>query len=303
VIPTLGFKHEKESGSRESPRQVTNLPKGSQIGSITVSPDGSTLLYTLLSGSTPADFRSQIRTIRTDGTGGESSLSDGRSLDLFPVFTPGGDQIVFSSNRFGRRLSIVAMNASGAPGITSLTSGDNNDLWPTIDSDPRPRLFYQSMVDTRAEPRLFTSPLDAPARRTDITATPTGALQPRIGPTNDWVLFSSVNEKTGKRDVFRVPSQGGPPQNLTNSPETDDFDPVWSKDGNRIAFVSDRARDTDDRPNYDIWVLDLSRPGSPVQITDNPAHDDMPLWDPAGGGIYFRSNRKGEWQVWRIPVK
>ncbi|MCS7033950.1 MAG: hypothetical protein NZ561_08135, partial [Phycisphaerae bacterium] len=305
VVPsrtqTIAAKDVTEGSSKEPPLQLTSLPKGTQIDTLTVSPDGQRLLFTILStGRDANEIRSTMVSLRTDGSGGTEFISDGKSLDLMPSFSPGGETILFSSNRTGRRLSICTMSAVGAPGVTNLTSGESHDLWPSMDSDPKPRLFYQALFDTRPDPRLFAAQLGTVAR-TDLTTM--GGTQPRINPKNDAILFASVNEKTGKRDLFRMSDRGGVPENLTNTPDIDEFDAVWNKDGSRIAFVSDRGVDEDQRNNYDIWVMDLARPDQPIQITTNPSHDDCPAWDPSGQFIYFRSNRGGEWNIWKINAQ
>jgi Tol biopolymer transport system component len=127
--------------------------------------------------------------------------------------------------------------------------------------------------------------------------------QPRVSPKNDAILFTQVNEKTGNRDIFRVSDKGGVPENLTDSPDSDQYDAVWSKDGGRIAFVSDRGVTDDNRRNAGIWVIDLLHGQSPRQVTHNGSQDDCPAWDPSGNFIYFRSNRGGEWQVWRVAAR
>lgn len=299
---SVAAKDVSEPAATEPPVQVTQLPRGTQVDTLAVSPDGGRLLFTTLvaggSGSV-GDFRSQMTVIKTDGSGGVDYLSDGKSLDLMPSFSPGGETIVFSSNRAGRRLSVWTMSAVGAPGITNLTSGESNDLWPNLDSEPRPRLFYQSMIDTRPDPRLFSTQLGT-VSRTDLT--PAGGMQPRISPKGDAILFCAVNDKTGKRDLYRMSDRGGPAENLTNTPDVDEFDAVWNKDGSRVAFVSDRAPDPDGRPQLDVWVLDPSRPDEPTRVTSNASHDDSPAWDPSGRAIFFRSNRGGDWNVWKIAA-
>jgi len=300
-VQTIAAKDTSEGSSKEPPVQMTRMPKGTQIDTLTVSPDGSRLLFTtLILGREPTDFRSQLVTTKTDATGGVEFLSDGKSLDLTPSYSPGGETIVFSSNRAGRRLSVWTMSAVGAPGVTNLTSGESNDLWPNLDSDAKPRLFYQSLIDTRADPRIFSTQLGT-VSRTDLTQM--GGTQPRINPKNDSILFSAINEKTGKRDLFRMSDRGGVPENLTNTPDVDEFDAVWNKDGSKIAFVSDRGVDEEKRNNLDVWVLDLTRPEQPIQITTNGSQDDCPAWDPTGAYIYFRSNRGGDWNIWRVATQ
>ncbi|WP_428940780.1 hypothetical protein [Fontivita pretiosa] len=310
-VDTIAMKDVTEP-ERPSPQQLTRLAKGTQIGSLAVSPDGTKLVFSVLSASPDAgagataarsEFRSQLLLINTDGSGGASILTDGKSLDLMPWYSPRGDQILFSSNRSARKLQVHAISADGAPGITRLTTGDTNDLWPTIDSDPKPRLFYQAMVDTRADPRLYMTQLGT-IFQTDLTTL--GGTQPRVSPRNDAIIFAAVNEKTGKRDIFRVSDGGGVPQNLTNTPDADECDPSWSRDGSKIVFASDRAT-ADGRNNYDIWMLDLSNAQGaahePVQITANASHDDCPVFDLTGNSVFFRSNRGGQWQIWNIAIR
>ncbi|CAN5466797.1 hypothetical protein BH10PLA1_BH10PLA1_08800 [soil metagenome] len=301
TISTIAWKDVTEGSKKISPSQLTRLPKGTGIDTIAVSPDGSSVLFTILIiGTEKNDFRSQMMLVKTDGTGGPTYFSDGKSLDLTPSFTPDGTQIVFSSNRAGTRLSIWQMSAVGAPGITQLTTGDTNDLWPSIDSDPRPRMYYQTLVDTRPDPRLFMTQLGTTIR-TDLTQQ--GGSQPRVSPKADSVVFTAVNERTGKRDLFLMSDKGGTPQNLTNTPDVDEFDPAWNKDGSQLAFVSDRGMDPEKRRNYDIWTMDVTKAEAPAQITSNGSWDDSPAWDNTGENIYFRSNRGGDWNVWKAPAK
>jgi hypothetical protein len=282
--------------------RITPSPQGMTVDAIAVSPDGTRLLLTALAGGAGDDpLRSQILLVRTDGTGRTETLTDGNTLDLTPAFSPGGDLVLFASNRAGRKLSLwQTPAASGSNVATQLTSGENHDLWPSLDSDPRPNLYYQSLIDGRNDPMLFASPMNTTTLRRDMHL---AGAQPRVSPANDWVLFTAVDAKTGKRDLWRVAAAGGAPQNLTRTPDVDESDPVWSRDGGRIAFASDRSTDAKKRRHFDVWVMDVSRPDRITQITSNASHDDSPAWDPAGRSLYFRSNRGGEWSVWKIPIK
>lgn len=300
ISSTLAMKDVTEGPQKEPPQQITKLPRGTQIDTLTISPDGTRLLFTVLYGKDRNTFRSQMIMIRTDGSGGSDYMSDGKSLEIDPSFTPGGDQVVFSSNRAGKRLSVWAMSAVGAPGIVQLTRGDTNDLWPTIDSAPKARLYYQAMVDRRPDPRIYMTQLGT-TTLTDLTQM--GGSQPRVSPKADAIIFTAVNDNTGKRDIYVMPDRGGVPKNLTNTPDIDEFDPSWNKDGTRVAYVCDAGVDQDRRQNLDIWVLDLSRPERPVQITTNGSWDDHPAWDPISNFIYFRSNRGGEWAIWKVVAK
>lgn len=299
-LTTIAMKDTSEGSTRPTPLKVASLEKGQSIGSMALSPDGRKILYTILSGKDGSDFRSRLVMVPTIPSRSAEYLTDGSALDITPSFTPGGDKILFASNRAGRRLQIWSMSATGQPGVTREITSESHDLWPSLDSDPRPRLYYQAMVDTRLDSRIFMTPLGT-VSQTDLTLQ--SGTQPRVSPRNDGVVFCSLNEQTGKRDIYRMSDRGGAPDNLTSTPDADECDPVWSRDGTRIAFASDRGADQEGRRNYDIWVIDLAKPREPIQITSNGSHDDNPLFDPSGGAIYFRSNRGGSWGIWKISLR
>jgi Tol biopolymer transport system component len=296
---TLAMKDVSEGSQRNPATQLTRQPAGTVIDSLSISPDGAQIVYTILQSTGGDEMRSQIMVMRSDASGGAQMYTDGRSLDIMPSFTGGGDQIVFASNRGGRELAIWSISAVGAPGITQLTTGDTNDLWPTIDADPRPRLYYEAYVDTRPDSRLYMTQLGTTIR-TDLTHI--SGSQPRVSPKADAVIFTAANSQTGKRDLYRMSDKGGEPQNLTSTPDIDEFDPVWNRDGSKIAFAADRGNDPETGRNYDIWMLDMARPERPVQITTNGSWDDSPAFDPTDNFVYFRSNRGGDWNIWKAPT-
>jgi dipeptidyl aminopeptidase/acylaminoacyl peptidase len=157
------------------------------------------------------------------------------------------------------------------------------------------------MVDTRPDPRLFVSQLNAYFQK-DLLPSFSGS-QPRISPKNDALLFTALNDRTSKRDIYRVSDRGGSFTNLTDTADADEMDPNWSRDGSRVVFATDRHHDDQGRAQYDIWIIDLNKPNSPTQITANASRDDSPVFDLTGTSVYFRSNRGGVWGIWKIPVK
>ena len=288
-------------------RQVTRLPAGTVVEALAAAPDGSQVVFTTISADADGTLRSQILAQKTDGAGEATEptpLTDGQALEVTPSFTPDGSQLVFASNRAGPMLSIWSMPATGDGGPPQqLTSGEAHDLWPSVDSNPKPRLFYQSLADDRPEPQLFSRPVDAPTPRRALLPG-AGATQPRVGPKADALLFAAAPDGAkGNRDIFRVSDDGRSPVNLTNTPDADEFGPCWANDGRRVAFASNRERPKESPDNYDIYVMDATRPKSPpLRVTTNGSWDDCPAWDAGGRALYFRSNRGGEWNVWRIEL-
>ena len=75
----------------------------------------------------------------------------------------------------------------------------------------------------------------------------------------------------------------------------DDREPSWSRDGNRIAFSSDRSG------NYDIFDLDVAS-GAVRQLTHNPANDYAPAYSPVNSTIAFVSEREDRRGVWAVDA-
>jgi Tol biopolymer transport system component len=161
-------------------------------------------------------------------------------------------------------------------------------------------LFYQALIDTRSDPRIYATQIST-VFQTDLATL--GGQQPRISPKNDTILFNAINDQTTKHDLYRMSDRGGMAQNITNTPEADEVDASWSRDGGKIVFASDRAVDAAGQRNYDIWMIDLAKPDQPIQITSNASHDDSPAFDVSGSAVFFRSNRGGEWGIWKVAVK
>lgn len=135
-------------------------------------------------------------------------------------------------------------------------------------------------------------------------------------------------------------SAGGSPTWLTRDPGIQ-YNPDWSPDGTRLAFVSGNgwgtyeiesiAADGSDRRkltenghheflpawspdgrsiafvsdrsgDHEIWVM-AADGSQPRRVTDRRGLDTAPCWSPDGSAIAFTSARGGEVQIWSIPAK
>ena len=77
----------------------------------------------------------------------------------------------------------------------------------------------------------------------------------------------------------------------------DDSDPVWSPDGKKIAFTSNRTDDPDGNSDTNIWVVDTLKAGREkklIQVTTNPNQDGSPTWSPDGNSIAYKTVVNGK---------
>jgi len=91
--------------------------------------------------------------------------------------------------------------------------------------------------------------------------------------------------------LYRLDARDAEPLQLTFG-DYDDASPVWSPDGDSIAYVSNRTAEPDSNENSDIWVV--SAAGDAAQresrkITTNPGTDHSPVFSEDGSRIAYVS--------------
>ena len=96
---------------------------------------------------------------------------------------------------------------------------------------------------------------------------------PAVSPDGKTIAFSY------KGDIYLVDSEGGEARQLTSNPAYD-YSPVWSPDGRKLAFASDRYG------NFDIFVISVDG-GVPSRVTTHSAKETPWTFTPDGKKILF----------------
>ena len=91
------------------------------------------------------------------------------------------------------------------------------------------------------------------------------------------IVFTS--RRDGTNEIYVMYADGRNQVRLTNHP-TYDFDPDWSPDGTKIAFVSTRIGN-----GFKIFVMDADGK-NPIRLTDEQS-EQHPDWSPDGRKIAF----------------
>ena len=106
--------------------------------------------------------------------------------------------------------------------------------------------------------------------------TPLWLRDVRISPDGGEIAFCY------KGDIYKVAAQGGEAQQLTTTPSYECM-PVWSPDGQQIAFASDR------HGNFDIFVMS-ARGGAAKRLTTNSVSEQPWTFSPDGREVYFSAS-------------
>jgi dipeptidyl aminopeptidase/acylaminoacyl peptidase len=96
------------------------------------------------------------------------------------------------------------------------------------------------------------------------------------------VTWFDKEANSSNTDIYLTPLKGGEPYRFVRS-DGADYQPCWSPDGKKLAFVSTRGG------SPQIWVIPVDG-GEAKKITDIPTGVSSPLWSPDGKRFAFSSS-------------
>lgn len=179
--------------------------------------------------------------------------------------------------------------------VENVTHHPAEDRYPAWSPDGK-RITFQSNRDGNWE--IYTLDLQE-KKLTRLTYHPAYDGVPSWSPDGNWVVFESYREvfpcQTGTPtpdppacpdlEIFRIPAQGGSPNRLTYS-SGGDHQPVWSPNGDWIAFTSWRDGDKE------IYVKPAGG-GTARNVSSSAGDDWSPAWSPDGTTLIYLSERAG----------
>jgi Tol biopolymer transport system component len=147
------------------------------------------------------------------------------------------------------------------------------------------RIVY-SVYTARSNIWSLPIPTGSPVTIAGATALTSGSqIVEAMSVSHDgkWLVYDS--DLRGNADIYRIPTDGGTPEQLTREP-FDEFAADLSPDGRAIAYMS---WETGSR---DIVTRSLEE-GSPKLLTSTPSQEGFPVWSPDGSRIAFYDQASG----------
>jgi serine/threonine-protein kinase len=248
-----------------------------------LSPDGKRLAFS------SAYNQIQIYDIERDTTI-NLTFTDERVVNLFPVWTPDGEHLVFRAQSSSSTFSLVWIRSDGSGTPQSLLES-KTELRPYSFSPDGTRLAFAG-GESRNGLDLWTVPLDLADPEHPKAGKPELFLdtkfdeyEPAFSPDGRWIAYRSLS--TGVSEVYVQPFPGPGGKWLIGTGRH----PIWSKNGrelfyygndNRVtvatyrvngaSFVADRARVWSDvrimEPNAVLWNMDLAPDGKRVVVSE-----------------------------------
>ncbi|HEY5936813.1 MAG TPA: hypothetical protein VIU61_19325 [Kofleriaceae bacterium] len=153
-------------------------------------------------------------------------------------------------------------------------------------------IVYSSTHDGNQE--LYRSdPLGGEVvRLTDHPADDRGAVASPDGTT---IAFAS--NRDGSPRIYLLAATGGMPRRLTGRADLmiHESRPVWSPDGNLIAYVTERG------PRRHVWLRDTAS-GNETDMTPEGMRDDDPCFSPDGRWLLVSRTRGHDVDLWALPT-
>jgi len=310
------------------------------LGDVQVSPDGRHVAYAVTRRDTPGRPRSETW-IRDLATHAESRLGTDATGASSPRWSPDGRAIAFFG-RVGDSSGVAIANADGSDIRFIASVKGTNHVLPSVGerlswSPDGHRLAFISSTpgpesDANGDPMVITRYSYKPTasegltrfndnRRLHIfvadlatkhvTQLTTGNYYEHSiewSPSGAEIMFVSNHgvdpDRVFNYDVFAVNVASGAQRQITKtaSPE---YQPVWSPDGRRIAYLGTKRSLTSSETTMEdthVWVMnaDGSNRREVGLSVDN--RQRAPRWSRDGTSLYTVVQVRGDSKLYRIPV-
>lgn len=219
----------------------------------------------------------EIFLINADGTGSPRNLTNSKSVNTYPAWSPDHGHIAFVSDRDGN-YQIYVMEADGSH-VKQLTRGEQINRAPAWSPDGKKIAFCRHTLEG---PRIFTMDADG-ANPTQLNEG--SGWDPAWSPDGKKILFASSRGGNGFHVCITDADGTHYTELTTNNNPVGFVYPAWSPDGTQIAW-GDTVGETTAGASMEIFVANADGTHA-KQITALGHMNAYPSWSPDGSKLTF----------------
>lgn len=248
-----------------------------------ISPDGKWVAYTITEMDIEKD-KTETRLWMIPMAGGEPIPMSGKGYSASnPKWSYDNKYLSFLANKKGEKTQVWTLNRQGgeAEKITNVPQGVSGYAWSPDNKrlllllkDPKPEELTKDKKDDKKKKPIV---IDRLQFKRDY--------QGYLDRLRTHLYLFTIGDSIPKQITFG---------------DYDDENPVFSPDGEKIAFVSNRTENPDSNSNDDIWIVSSYLGAKkPIlkKITSNENRDNSPQWSPDGKQITYTTilDKKAIW--------
>jgi Tol biopolymer transport system component len=189
--------------------------------------------------------------------------------DRWPVWSPDGTRIAFSSNRRGR-FNLYMRSYAGSGVEEPILESDRDKVLCDWSPDGR-HLLFETRSDPNTRSDVWALPLDGDRKPFPVLQTAFRELEAVFSPDGRWIAYNS--DESGRSEIYVTPFPG-PGRKWQVSP-SGGLLPRWSRTGKEIFFIG---------PGERINVAEVTTQGDTFEVGRT-----QPLFDVRGqrpGNVY-----------------
>jgi serine/threonine-protein kinase len=214
--------------------------------------------------------------VRVPRDGSQEEALDPGWQDRFASVSlaPDGSRLAIAVERAGRTELWVRSLETGA--MTRLSSGGTWNYRPSWSPDGREVVFTS---DQRGKITTYRVRADGSARPEPLLAVTPSVDEAVYSRDGEWLIYRGGSG--GGRDIFARRTAGDTTDLALVNSRAEEFSPTLSPDGRWLAYASDETGRTE------VYVRPFPDAGA-AKFTVSRNGGSEPLWNPAGGELFYR---------------
>lgn len=286
------------------------------LENIRLSPDETKIAYSLSTGK--GSVR-EIWIVNSDGTEPKLFYQAPESIEYPEIdvatWSPDMQYIAFCMGGYYGERKLYYISVDGGEPIEIPTPPDIIPQYPDWSPDGEWISFYHADY---YKSDIYKIRIDG----TDFTRLTNcgynaGAHGPRWSPDGVWIVFSYHDNMVVDLDIYKIPSYGGEPIRLTDTPNYWVKHPCWSPDGEWVAYSKELIYGLPGWEPNDIWITRADGSMESYQISNSLPDGEQPYdifgdycssWGREIGILFWNTERDWKYnslgtQIFKIDPK